>query len=289
MHPTEPRKSSKVWIIIGIVFVALMLAGGVGLYFGGKFLGQLIAQSRAKAEQRATKLNEVETQGREMQQALRNSVDRQTVGVGMADRLAKFSKSAGEAAESSSGMEKKYLLVSQRILSSMAPALAKYEAASKELREAGYAKPVSLKSQDAIAARVQLVKNFGEANDGLKQLLEGMENRVGQELDKEGVTGIDRDKAVKDFRSANVDLTLKIRACDTELVDTLLKMLAILNTNWGLWSSDGVKVRFNDTATAQEYNKLLASIRDIGARQVTAQKELVQRTNQRAGTAAVVK
>jgi hypothetical protein len=291
MHPTEPQKSSsKVWIIVGIIFVALILLGGVGLYFGGKFLGQAIAQNRARAEQHATKLKELEAQQREIQQSLKDSVDSHSSKDGMADRLAKFGKSAGEAAEASSGMEKKGLLVSQHIFQTLTPALAKYEAATKDLQSAHVTSPIGLDSREAIAARVKTVQTFGEANDGLKHVLESMETLVRQEAEKQGITAIDREEFVKGFlRSANLELNRTIRNCDTELVETLLKMLAVLDRDWGNWTAEGPKIRFTSTASAEEYNKLVHSVQEIAARQAAAQQELIRRTSKPTGTAPTLK
>jgi hypothetical protein len=124
------------------------------------------------------------------------------------------------------------------------------------------------------------VKKFGEANDQLTKTLEGMESRVRLELEAEGVPVPNREPFVTGFlKSSNLDLNRTIRRCDTELVSVLLKMLAVLDREWGAWKSQDEEVIFNQPPVIEEYNKLVTELEDIAERQSTAQQELLNRTS----------
>jgi hypothetical protein len=273
--PGESRKTARLWIILGVVLFVLVIAGGAGLYFGGKHLGKAIS---AQKERRA-RLADLESKRRELSEAAKTAAEEGTVD-GMADRLAKFGDSVGNAAESATGAERQSLRVAQRVLQSMTPALSSYEAAFKELESAGFAQPETLQSRDAIASRVVVVNKFGEANDNLTKVLNGIEARVRTEMESENVPVRSREQFVTGFmKSANLELNRVIRRCDSELVTTLLKMLAVLDREWGQWKSEDGNVIFNRPPVIEEYNKLVAELQDIAARQSVAQQELLKRTS----------
>jgi hypothetical protein len=273
--PGAPQNSSRLWIILGACFFALVIAGGVGLFFTARFVGKTVENQK----ERHARLAEMEEKRRELSDAARTSAEDGTVD-GLADRLAKFGESVGSAAETASGVERQSLRVSQRVLQSMAPALGTYEGAFKELQSAGFAQPSSLDSREAIAARVVTVKKFGEANDNLSKVLEGLESRVRTEIEKEGIPAKNREQFVSGFmKSANLETNRVIRRCDSELVTTLLKMLAVLDREWGAWKAKDESVLFDRPPAIEEYNNLVTELQDIAARQSTAQQELLNRTS----------
>jgi hypothetical protein len=274
-QPGEPRNSSRLWIILGVVFLALVIAGGVGLFFTVKYAGRAFESQR----ERRAKLADMEEKRRELSAAARTSAEDGTVD-GLADRLAKFGESVGNAAESTTGAERQSLRVSQRVLQSMAPALGTYEAAFKELQSAGFAKPATLGSREAIAARVATVKKFGVANDNLSKVLDGLESRVRAEMETEGIPVRNREQFVSGFmKSANLEINRIIRRCDSELVTTLLKMLTVLDREWGQWKAQDENVIFNRPPAIEEYNKLVSELQEIADRQSTAQQELLNRSS----------
>ena len=273
--PGESRKSSRLWIILGVVFLALVIGGGIGLFYTVRSVSGKVEALK----ERRSRLADLEAKRRDLTEAAKASAEEGTVD-GMADRLSKFGESVGNAAESSSGAERQSLRVAQRVLQSMTPALATYEAAFKELQTAGFARPETFATRQAIAARVVAVKKFGEANDQLTKTLEGMESRVRLELEAEGVPVPNREPFVTGFlKSSNLDLNRTIRRCDTELVSVLLKMLAVLDREWGAWKSQDEEVIFNQPPVIEEYNKLVTELEDIAERQSTAQQELLNRTS----------
>jgi hypothetical protein len=56
-------------------------------------------------------------------------------------------------------------------------------------------------------------------------------------------------------------------------------MLAVLDREWGQWKSEDGNVIFNRPPVIEEYNKLVAELQDIAARQSVAQQELLKRTS----------
>jgi hypothetical protein len=275
--PESPRKTSRLWIILGVVFFALVIVGGTALYL----VSTSVAKAVATQKERRARLADLETKRRELADAARSSVEEGKME-GMSERLTKFGESVGNAADSASGTERQSLRVAQRVLQSMAPSLGSYEAALKELQAAGFARPQSINSRDAIAARVALVKKFGAANDNLSRVLQGLESRVRVELEQEGVPARDREKFVSGFiKASNLDLNRTVRQCDRELTDNLLKMLALLDREWGAWKMDGETVIFNRPPVIQEFNGLTTELNDIAERQSAAQQEILNRAGKR--------
>jgi hypothetical protein len=275
--PEIPRKTSRLWIILGVILFVLVIAGGAVLYFGGTYLVKAVATQK----ERRARLADLEAKRRELTDAARTSVEEGNMN-GMSERLAKFGESVGNAADSASGTERQSLRVAQRVLQSMAPSLGSYEAALKELQAAGFAQPQSIDSREAIAARVALVKKFGAANDNLSRVFEGLEARVRVELEQEGVPARDREKFASGFiKASNLDLNRTVRQCDRELTDNLLKMLALLDREWGAWKMEGETVIFNRPPVIQEFNGLTAELNEIAGRQSAAQQEILNRAGKR--------
>jgi hypothetical protein len=275
--PENPRKTSRLWIILGVILFVLVIAGGAVVYLSGTYLAKAV---KTQNDRRA-RLADLEAKRRELTDAARTSVEEGNMD-GMAERLAKFGESVGNAADGASGTERQSLRAAQRVLQSMAPSLGSYEAALKELQSAGFARPQSINSREAIAARVALVKKFGAANDNLSRVLEGLEARVRVELEQEGVPVRDREKFVSGFiKASNMDLNRTIRQCDRELTDNLLKMLALLDREWGTWKMEGETVIFNRPPVIQEFNGLTAELNDIAERQSAAQQEMLNRAGKR--------
>jgi hypothetical protein len=275
--PEIPRKTSRLWIILGVILFVLVIAGGAVLYLGGTYLVKAVATQK----ERRARLADLEAKRRELTDAARTSVEEGNMN-GMSERLAKFGESVGNAADSASGTERQSLRVAQRVLQSMAPSLGSYEAALKELQAAGFAQPQSIDSREAIAARVALVKKFGAANDNLSRVFEGLEARVRVELEQEGVPARDREKFASGFiKASNLDLNRTVRQCDRELTDNLLKMLALLDREWGAWKMEGETVIFNRPPVIQEFNGLTAELNEIAGRQSAAQQEILNRAGKR--------
>lgn len=278
--PVPSQKKSRLWIILGVLLIALVIGCGAGVYFGTKFVTKSIA---ARKERRA-KFAELESQQREFLKAAKESAEEGTVD-GAADRIAKFSQSMGNAAEASSGVDKQSLLVAQRLMQAMTPAVGKYEAAFKELQAAEILRVDTIDSKETIANRAVTVKKFGEANDYLMKILESLESRVRVELEKEGVSSHTREQFVSGFlKSANVEMALEVRKCDNELAAAMQEVLALLDREWGAWKVESGSVNFTRDAVSDEYNGFIDKIDEIGERQLAAQQALLKRAGQRLQT-----
>lgn len=264
------KKKLRLWIALVILFVALLIGLGLGGVLGKKYASRM---------DRRAKLAEVERQRRELVDSARTSVEEGKLS-GASDRLTKFGESIGKAAESTSGAEKQGLLVAQRTLQSLAPALSAYEKAYKELEEAEPMEVQKIDSREALASRRAAARQFADANDELLKIIGGIESRVRAELEKEGYPERKREEFVAGFlRSANIELTLKVRECDREFSETLQKVLALLDREWGAWRVKDGNVQLDKTPAVEEYNGLIGKLDDIGVRQAAAQDELVNRTS----------
>jgi hypothetical protein len=167
----------------------------------------------------------------------------------------------------------------QRILASVSQKQAAYEKAFAELNAAGVVRSASLPTRDSIHRRKEMVKRFDEANTALEEAFKNAGATLRSELSRQGFSEYSISTAAARFaQRANVDLVLKICACDRESNQALLQILDLLDARWGTWKPDAEdRLRFNNTADADAYNALRRQIVEIGAARQAAQTEARQK------------
>lgn len=271
--PSESNR--RVWIIVGVASLLMIVAAIVGIAMAGS---SFLKRANARHEQMAR----LEKNRREFLKEAESAIAEGRPTDDAGGRLKQLGETMGNAAETSTGNEKKSLKAAQRVIQSMAPSLAKYEAAYKELLGANFVDPTTLRSRQKIAERVAIVKRFDSANDELTTMVNGMEARVRSELQSEGITGHAAEQVVAGFMStADLDLNRTIRKCDSELADSVLKMLGILDREWGSWEVESGSVAFRKKELNDEYNTEAEKVKDVAERQVKAQQELLSRARAR--------
>jgi hypothetical protein len=175
--------------------------------------------------------------------------------------------------------EQKIAETERRIFASVPEKQAAYEKAFTELNAAGMMHSVSLPTRDSIHQREEMVKRFDDANTALEEVFKNAEERLRSDLLSQGFSEYTSAKAAARLAErANVQLILKIRACDRESNMVFLQLLDLLDARWGTWKPSAEDhLFFNNNSDANAYNTLRQQIVGIGATQQKAQAEVQQR------------
>jgi hypothetical protein len=175
--------------------------------------------------------------------------------------------------------EQKIAEAERRIFASVPEKQAAYEKAFTELNSAGMVRSASLPTRESLHEREEMVKRFDDANTALEEVFKNAEATLRSELLKQDFSEYTSAKVAARFAErANVELILKIRACDRESNLAFLQLLDLLDAHWGAWKPSAEdRLIFNKTADANAYNALRQRIVEIGATQQSAQAEVQQR------------
>jgi hypothetical protein len=175
--------------------------------------------------------------------------------------------------------EQKIADAEKRIFASVPEKQAAYEKAFGELKAAGIVHSTSLPTLESIHRREEMVKRFDAANTALEEVFKNAEKTLRAALLRQGFSDYTSARAAARFaQRANVDLILKIRACDRESNQLFLQILDLLDIRFGAWTPTAEDhLRFNKSADADTYTALRRQIAAIGATEQTAQVELQQR------------
>jgi len=167
----------------------------------------------------------------------------------------------------------------QRIFASVPQKQAAYEKAFVELNAAGMVHSTSLPTRDSVHKREEMVKRFDDANTALEEVFKNAEETLRSELFRRGFSEYTSARAAARFaQRANVELILRIRACDRQSNAAFLQLLDLLDARWGTWKPAAEdRLLFNNTADANAYNTLRQQIVEIVAIQQAAQDEVQQR------------
>jgi hypothetical protein len=175
--------------------------------------------------------------------------------------------------------EQKIADAEKRIFTSVPEKQAAYEKTFDELKTAGVVHATSLPTLESIHRREEMVKRFDTANTALEEVFKEAEKNLRSALLRQGFSDYTSAKAAASFaQRSNIDLILKIRACDRESNELFLQILNLLDASFGAWTPTAEDhLRFNRTGDADRYNVLRRQIAQIGATQQAAQAELQQR------------
>ena len=175
--------------------------------------------------------------------------------------------------------EQKIAEAERRIFAAAPAKQAAYETAFEELNSAGIVHAASLPSRGAIHKRAEMVKRFDDANTALEEIFKSARETLRSELLRQGFSEYTSSKAAARFAErANVELILKIRACDRASNTVFLQLLDLLDTRWGTWKPGAEdRLQFDNIPDANAYNALRQKIVEIGAAQQAAQAEVQRR------------
>lgn len=136
-----------------------------------------------------------------------------------------------------------------------------------------------LVQREQIPARKAVVQKFLDVNSDFKTFLVQSESNFRKELTDAGISETQVEEALKGFRRTwqpQGPLLIAIREADDRFGHELLETLDLLDSQWGHWRYDRSKrlVRFADHDALQQFNALMADIRQTSSDQAAAQKRL---------------
>ncbi len=272
--PIPKQKKNSNWgLYIGLGLLAVIVAVLAGLFAFGVYKGYQRAVERKQAIAHMDQQLSIEQA--KVADALRNgkSEDREAAVGRMKDELKRASEHMSDAdAAAARGM---------------ASFMGKLQAQSRELHAAGQrltaASVFEFKIEDraTIDENRKLLRDFLATNEKLTNIILHGEDLVGAELDAAGVPPKTRAAAIAGYLSTSVPnrpLMQTIRGCDKTIGETGLSVLDLLDQNWGKWhrNAEG-KLIFQDHATVETFNGLMAKIHEASTQQKDAEQKAAAR------------
>jgi hypothetical protein len=152
-----------------------------------------------------------------------------------------------------------------------------YEAKLKVLLAAQVLNGATLTSKAQFAPRREVVEDFRQANQELVAAYTNMEASFRAELAARQLPERIIQAQLAGFRkslAARNALVLKIRQKDEELGQQMLRVLDLLEDQWGRWSYDKetTQILFTADSAADQYNQSVRRIEQIGTEQQALQR-----------------
>jgi hypothetical protein len=154
----------------------------------------------------------------------------------------------------------------------------KWQAMYNELAAAKILDFSELNGKQELRERQNLVHRYQASSDAMRELVVNSSDFFRSELTGLGSTPDNTEQALQTLEAQSANqrrVLLEIRDLDTRMVQDMLGVLSLLQTNWGSWSCRSGPVVFNDRSTLQQYNMLLTDLRTAGQEQVAAQRRLL--------------
>ena len=154
-----------------------------------------------------------------------------------------------------------------------------YEAALGNLLEE-HVLEFSLRDRATIEAHRKLLKNFATVNDRLTDTVRRAEELARAELTAARISPRMIEATMAGFNKGRFQrqLQLRIREHDRTLGEAGLAAIDLLDEHWGRWSRDEAsgQLQFQDDATLETFNELMAKIQNAADKQTKVQQELVE-------------
>jgi hypothetical protein len=210
-----------------------------------------------------------------MRETMKNPVAGPAAAV---DQLKSYSRKLGEATSQMQGREKLAGEAGQRFYRLLTAKMQGYSTAVQALQKEGFGRAKGINTRADLQHRRELVQAFARANQDVADFYTNAENIFRGELQKENLDSGYIGQVLEGFRkSASIDLVLKVRKCDAEIVDQTNKMLDLYDREWRTWRvEDSGKVIFVNPAAVDEFQAAQNAIKDIAARQKAFQDQILQ-------------
>jgi hypothetical protein len=245
------------------------------------FAAIFAVHAEQKAAQKRAALRDITASANQMQSNLKKNFDPKNgiTNVDLTD-FNKFRKGVKDASQTFSGDDAIIAKVVADYLDRVQAAATNYQAVALKLREARVLDNFDSSDKGQIAARRELVQQFLEANNALKQTVTGAEKKIRDDLIAGKIQESKVDSYMEKFRASTAPknaLVVKIRQCDDRMANAMLDALNMLETQWGHWKADPSidKIRFEETTALKAYNNDLVAIKAAGQDQVKLQQILV--------------
>jgi len=154
----------------------------------------------------------------------------------------------------------------------------KYEVAGASLTNPPVMDVSNVKSREDLQAREQVISDYITASKNMQEFSANSAQIYRQELLAQKVAPETLEEYLKKFNQEvkDPDSTFAaLRMVDVQLGETMLKLIAFLDTNWGKWhfSAEENRLRFSGTNLASDYSRLSHDLRVVSLEMQQLQAE----------------
>jgi hypothetical protein len=224
------------------------------------------------------KMNQAEQQlTSNMREAMKNPA---TAPAKAVQQLDQYSKQLGSATDEMQGKEKIAGEAGQRLFKLLSVQMQNYATAYQAVVQSGFYKAKGINTREDLQHRREIVKAFGDANEHVADFYRNSVETLRVELKKGDLTDDYIETILKGFqKTASIDLVLKVRKCDADLVTQCNKILDIYDREWGNWHLDDKGlVIFQNPAAVADFNSAQGAIRQIADDQKGFQQQILKNT-----------
>ena len=165
----------------------------------------------------------------------------------------------------------------KKYVAEMSAAKDRYEAAIAKVDSSHILDFVWLTEQSKIGPRRTAVQELIAVNAEFRQTVANGEKLYRAALVEKGVSARSSESAVIGFKKAQADkvsVMLKIRDLDEEVFVAVLKVLNLLDAEWGHWTRDNGQIAFERDAALAQFNAALGDVQAAAKAQAAAQQQL---------------
>jgi hypothetical protein len=153
----------------------------------------------------------------------------------------------------------------------------RYERASKSFSDAGGTDASTLNTLKEIESRKKLALEAQETSAAFLKFLWDIDARLASALSNAGISEQKATNAIKAYRkSGAIDAILAIRELDVKLTEEILKVINLLEREFGKWRIKGNSVLFEQKSAADQFNVAGKRIDDLTKKQIELQKALIK-------------
>jgi len=279
--PYRPPEGNKNPLVRQVLLASLVALPIVAVIVFAAFFA---VHAEQKAAQKRAALRDIKASANQMHSNLKKNFDAKKgiTNVDFTD-FNKFRDGLKGASQTFSGDDAIIAKVAAEYLDRIQAAATNYQAAAVKLREARVLDKFDSSDKGQLAARRELVQQFMEANNALKQAITGSEKKMRDDLIAAKIRDSKINSYMEEFHAAAAPknaLVIKIRQCDDRMGNAMLDALNTLETHWGHWKAEPRtgKILFEEAATLNAYNNDVAALQAAGEDQVKLQQILVNQS-----------
>lgn len=255
--------------ITGIILSSIFGVMGVAGFFAA-----------ARARERAQNYQKLEQAARDLREENREAVGKSNSLEGAEERLSKFKKVLDQGAQAMSGDDALAMQATSSCLEQMQQKLKPFQAVSKELMSVHVLQPSDVQVATDFEPQKELLRKFLDANEDLRSVTTNLVPLYRAELKKRHLSTDKVELAVSNFKKGmqSPEILGGVRDCDARIGDNMLKVVDLLQSNWGKWKYDPAKgkIIFTDNAALETFNGYIQEIQTAGKEEVALQRQLLK-------------
>lgn len=270
--PQKEPQSSGLGLAAAVIGILLIVA----------LAGWAVEKTRKRNEQKEAQVQKLQQAEQDLVSGVRKALDDpKTAPAAMQKQVDAYSQQLGGAASSLEGRDKRIAQAAQHFIQLVSDKMRKYNSAHDALVKDGFLKAEGINTRDDLQHRRQLVQALDDVNNDVIDFYKNAMTIYRDELQKQNV-GDDQDveEALRQVeKQGTIENALQIRELEADLLAQGNKVLDLYDQEWGKWKLAGEgKVLFDNPAAATAYNSAMEVIRGDAAKQMTIEKQILQKT-----------